>query len=184
MERGKGIVPHWHFPSVFEVDLDKLKSLGIKGIVLDLDNTIVPGKKSQVPPEVQAWIDKAKEKGFRLCIFSNTLKMRRLWKLSREMGIPYVRGRFKPRRGGLMKALNFMGLEPRESVIIGDRLFTDIWGGNRTGMWTILVDPLRGGEGLATKIFRYFERFLLRLLAGGNIQRSFFVKINGNGEND
>lgn len=165
MARGKGIVPHWHFPSLGEVNLNKLKSLGIKGIVLDLDNTIVPGKKSEVPPEVRAWTEKAKEKGFKLCIFSNTLRIRRLWKLSREIGIPFVRGSFKPRLGGLKNALYFMGVKPKESVMIGDRLLTDIWGGNRIGMWTILVDPLKGGEGLATKIFRYIERFLLRLLA-------------------
>lgn len=167
MAKGKGIVPHFHLSSILELNLEELKSLGIKGIVLDLDNTIVPGKKSDVPPCVKAWIESAKQKGFKLCIFSNTLKLKRLLKISRDTGIPFVRGSFKPRRGGLMKALNFMGIEPRESVIIGDRLLTDIWGGNRIGMWTILVEPLRGGEGLATKIFRLLERLLLRLMVRG-----------------
>ncbi len=150
-----------------------LKSLGVKGMVLDLDNTIVPGTKSEVPPDVKAWIEEAKEKGFKLCIFSNTLRIRRLGKISRETGIDYVRGSFKPRKGGLRKALDFMGVEPEESVMIGDRLLTDIWGGNRMGMWTILVEPLRGGEGTATKIFRHLERFLLRLLAGRELKRGF-----------
>lgn len=173
MAKGKGIIPNWYLDSLYELDLDKLKSLGIKGIVLDLDNTIVPGKESEAPPDIKSWIDKAKKKGFKLCIFSNTLRIRRLLKISKDLGIPYVRGSFKPRIGGLKNSLNFMGVEPKESVMIGDRVLTDIWGGNRIGMWTILVEPLKGKEGLGTKIFRYLERFLLRLLAHREHKRGF-----------
>lgn len=173
MARGKGIVPHWYFPSLEEVDLDMLESLGIRGVVLDLDNTIVAGSRSEVSPQVKAWLKRARQKGFRLCIFSNTLRIRRLWKISREIGIPYIRGSFKPRRGGLRRALGFLRVSPKESVMIGDRLLTDIWGGNRMGMWTILVGAFKEGEGLATRIFKRFERFLLYLLSKGEHMEGF-----------
>jgi HAD superfamily phosphatase (TIGR01668 family) len=173
LARGKGIVPHFLYPSLWEVDLEKLKELGIKAILLDLDNTVAFGGRNEIPEKVRAWIEDAKEKGFKLCIFSNTLKVRRLWRISLDLGIPYVRGKFKPRRGGLKKALNYLGVEPRESVMIGDRLLTDILGGNRVGMWTILVKPLEGGVGNMTKLFYYLERFLLRLAIREHIEAYF-----------
>jgi len=131
------------------------------------------GGRNEIPEKVRAWIEDAKEKGFKLCIFSNTLKVRRLWRISLDLGIPYVRGKFKPRRGGLKKALNYLGVEPKESVMIGDRLLTDILGGNRVGMWTILVKPLEGGVGIMTKLFYYLERFLLRLAIREHIEAYF-----------
>lgn len=164
MARGKGIVPHWYLPSFEEIDLDVLRSLGIKGIILDLDNTLVPGGKNEVPPDVKAWLKRATEKGFKLCIFSNTVWIKRLARISGETGIPYIVGSLKPRRGGIRKALDFIGVKPQESVMIGDRVLTDVWGGNRMGMWTILLEPLKGGKGLATNIFWHLEHFLLHLV--------------------
>jgi len=173
LARGKGIVPHFFYPSLWEVELEKLKELGVKAILLDLDNTIVLGGENEVPQRVRAWIEKAKRKGFKLCIFSNTLKIKRLWRISRDVEMPYVKGKFKPRRGGLRKALNFLGVKQKESAMIGDRLLTDIWGGNRVGMWTILVKPLEGGMGVMTRLLYYLERFLLRLAIGEHIEVYF-----------
>jgi HAD superfamily phosphatase (TIGR01668 family) len=173
LARGKGIVPHFFYPSLWEVELEKLKKLGIKAILLDLDNTIVLGGKSEVPQRIRAWIEEAKRKGFKLCVFSNTLKIKRLWRISFDLGIPYMKGTYKPRRGGLRKALNFLGVKPKESAMIGDRVLTDIWGGNRVGMWTILVKPLKGGRGVMTKLFYYLERFLLRLAIREHIEAYF-----------
>ena len=173
MARGKGIVPHFFYRSLEEVELEKLHKLGIKSILLDLDNTLVLGGKSEVPQSVRAWIEEAKKKGFKLGIFSNTLKLKRLWRISLDLGIPYMRGKFKPRREGLKKALNFLGVKPEESVMIGDRLLTDVWGGNRVGMWTILLKPLQGGKGFMTRLFYYLERFLLRLAVREHIETYF-----------
>ncbi|MGC8843558.1 MAG: YqeG family HAD IIIA-type phosphatase [bacterium] len=167
MARGKGIVPHWFFNSLEEISLEWLKQKGIKAILLDLDNTIVLGGRNEVPESIKSWIEEAKEKGFKLCIFSNTFKIRRLGRVCKAIGVPYVRGTFKPRRGGLRKALEFLGVNPQESVMIGDRVLTDVFGGNRVGMWTILVKPLRGGRGIMTKLFYHFERFLLRIISKG-----------------
>ncbi|MBC7327105.1 YqeG family HAD IIIA-type phosphatase [bacterium] len=164
MAKRKGIAPDWFIASLWEIDLETLKSMGIKGIIFDLDNTLVPGKSDQVSPEILSWIKKLKEEGFQLCIFSNTFRIKRLWQICRKLGIPYFRGGYKPATRGLKKAMESMGLEPWQCLMVGDRVLTDVLGGNRVGMWTILVKPTEGRQGLATRIFYKFERFLLRFV--------------------
>lgn len=147
--------------SVADIDPAKLKQQGIQAVLLDLDNTLVPWQRLDVPDGVRQWIEAMKGAGLRLCLVSNTRRRRRLEILAKELGVAYVPKAFKPRRYGLRQALERLKATPQQAVMIGDQVFTDVWGGNRMGMRTILVMPMARREFLGTKVSRLLERILL-----------------------
>lgn len=147
--------------SVTDIHPAQLVEQGIQAVLLDLDNTLVPWQKVDVPDAVRQWIEGMKEAGLRLCLVSNTRRRRRLEVLSKELGIAYVPKAFKPRRYGLRQALHLLQSTPEQAVMIGDQIFTDVWGGNRMGMHTILVLPMARREFIGTKVSRLLERILL-----------------------
>ncbi len=162
--------PHWlrrwcpneYVQSVTEITPESLRAQGIRALLLDLDNTLTPWRSREVPPEVEAWVKRMQTAGIALCFVSNTRNMARLKWLSERLGIPYARGAMKPRRDMLRRALQMLNVLPKHAAIAGDQLFTDIWGGNRLGLYTIWVHPMRPHEFIGTKISRMVERWLLR----------------------
>lgn len=133
--------------SIYDIDIETLKNLGIKGIIFDIDNTleeyatIAPGTRSIEFIRV-LW-----EHGFQIGILSNAGHKRAEKFLS---GFPQknyppilmVSKAGKPLRSGFLRLIREMGLKPQEVVMVGDQLYTDIWGGNRAGCKTILVKPI------------------------------------------
>lgn len=158
------LCPDEYVHSVTEVDLVKLKQRGIRNLLIDLDNTLVPWRRLEVKPEIRDWVTKAIEQGMKLCIVSNTRNSRRLHDLASQLGIPYVRRGLKPRRIGFLVALDLLNGSRNDTAVIGDQIFTDILGGNRLNLYTILVVPLHQREFFGTKISRFFERRILRML--------------------
>jgi HAD superfamily phosphatase (TIGR01668 family) len=147
--------------SVTDIDPTTLVQQGIRAVLLDLDNTLVPWQRMDVPEVIRHWVEAMKQTGLRLCLVSNTRRRRRLEVISKELGIAYVPKAFKPRRYGLRQALEQLGTAPQQAVMIGDQIFTDVWGGNRMGMRTILVLPMARREFIGTKVSRLLERILL-----------------------
>lgn len=156
--------PREYVAAVTAVNLGSLAKQGFRGLILDLDNTLTCWQGREVSQEVQAWLLEAKKMGFRLCLVSNALN-RRVEKMAQSLGLPFVAQAAKPRRGGFTRALSLLGTTPQETVVIGDQLFTDIWGGNRAGLYTILVQPVGEKEFFTTRLLRCFERKILLILA-------------------
>jgi len=154
--------PHEYVQHISEITPESLQRRGIRALLLDLDNTLTPWRSRQVLPEVEAWVKRMQEAGIALCFVSNTRNMARLRWLSERLNIPYARGAMKPRREMLRRALQKLGVPPEQAAIVGDQLFTDIWGGNRLGIYTIWVHPMHPREFLGTKISRLVERWILR----------------------
>jgi HAD superfamily phosphatase (TIGR01668 family) len=148
------------------LDQDELWVRGVRGIILDLDNTLCAWHSSEVSPERQAWVARARER-FALCILSNTIKYRRLRRIGELLGIPTT-GRWglgrKPFRGGFRAALSLMGTTPETSAIVGDQLFADVLGGNLNGLVSVWVPVLDRREFFSTRLFRRLERRVLRRL--------------------
>lgn len=155
------LCPSKWVPSVWHIAPRELKDQGISAILVDLDNTLVPWRSYDIPSEVKEWLRAVHESGLKVCIVSNTHYSRRLQRLAEDLGVPYVRRIMKPRRGGFREALRLLGCQPAEAVVVGDQIFTDILGGNRMGLRTILVKPLSKREFLGTKLSRAVERILL-----------------------
>ncbi len=116
----------------------------------------------------------------KVCIVSNTHKPSRLKRVAGELGVECVARALKPRSRGFDLAMSMMGSLPEKSVVIGDQLLTDVWGGNRAGMYTILVTPMHPREFVGTKISRLVEMFLLRSLGVKLPKQDDTVKPNEN----
>ena len=151
---------------VAEITPAFLEERGIRALVLDLDNTLVPWHGREVAPSVSQWIESMHAAGISLCIVSNTHRPGRLKELAATLGVQYVPSGGKPRRRGFHRAMEAMGVTADATAVVGDQVLTDIWGGNRCGLLTILVDPLSPVEFVGTRVVsRRVERLLLRLLA-------------------
>jgi uncharacterized protein len=146
---------------VTEIVVQELQESGIDTVLLDLDNTLVGWQRRDVPNEVRSWIRQLQQAGMKLCLVSNTRHGKRLVAMSEELGIPYVRRAWKPRKKGFLNAMKEVGAEPSKTIMIGDQMFTDVFGGNRLGIYTIMVRPMARREFLGTKISRALEFVLL-----------------------
>ncbi len=150
-------------PHLDDIDLEKLQKKGVRGIICDIDNTLLPWDHDVPDKRAKQWIEKAKKLGIQVVLLSNALP-RRARSLSEQLEIPARAQAVKPRRSGFKKALKEMDLEAREVAVVGDQLFTDIWGGNRMGMHTILVAPLAEKEFFSTRLLRCLEIKIKRKL--------------------
>ncbi len=153
----KLLIPDQQLNDIFEIDTAYLKSIGIKGLITDMDNTLVAWSDRSVYPRLAEWFAALKEEGFKLCIVSNNSEQKGE-QLAREVDIPAVWYAIKPRRRAFCKALEKMDLRPEEAAVVGDQIFTDVLGGNRLGLYTILVNPISEKEFIWTKISRFLER--------------------------
>lgn len=149
--------------SIFHIDLDKLKQKGIRAILLDLDNTLVKWNAPEPTEELRRWLEKVKALGFETCIVSNNSGSR-VSHFAAKVGVPFIPKATKPRRKGFREAMARLGVRPEETAVVGDQIFTDVWGGNRSGAHTILVMPIAKQEFFGTKIVRLAERWVLRRL--------------------
>jgi len=150
--------------SLAEVSPGHLSSVGIRGVILDLDNTLVPWSESHTRSIEKEWVAECKRQGLRLCILSNTHRMARLEALAREFGVPYIRGA-KPSRRGFRRAMAVLGTLPAETAVIGDQVFTDVLGGNRAGAYTVLIRRMSKREFIGTHVSRAAERLVFLLLS-------------------
>ncbi|OUN00867.1 MAG: hypothetical protein BAA04_13150 [Firmicutes bacterium ZCTH02-B6] len=157
------LVPDSCYPSLYDVDLDELSRRGIRGLILDLDNTLAEYANAAVPPRTRAWVQEAKARGFRLCITSNA-RPQRVKAFAESLGVPGIAYAVKPVRRAFRRALEILGTTPQETAVVGDQLFTDVLGGNRMGMYTVLVNPLSTNELGTTRLMRRLERRVLRHL--------------------
>jgi len=157
--------PKQYVATLRDVDPGALSELGIRAVLLDLDNTLVEWRGSELQPQMEAWVRKAVDANLKLCIVSNTWRKMRIHAIAERLEIPYILRAGKPRRGNLRRAVDLLACTPRETAVIGDQIFTDVVGGNRIGAYTILCVPMPGREFFGTNIVRAFERFLMKRLA-------------------
>jgi HAD superfamily phosphatase (TIGR01668 family) len=153
--------PKVHANSVLGLDGEELKKAGIRGIIFDLDNTLVEWKQDTLNPEVIELIGRFKDHGFKMCILSNALESR-VEIVAEALGIPYVSRAVKPRKFPFKKALQILGTAPQETAVVGDQLFTDILGGNRLELYTIWTTPLSSTEFVYTRVVRRLERLVVK----------------------
>jgi HAD superfamily phosphatase (TIGR01668 family) len=155
------LVPTQAVEHVWQIDLAALRAAGVKHILLDLDNTITPWRSVEVPPKTADWIAQARG-DFRVCIVSNTSRMKRLGTLRDALGVECVGFAQKP--WGTPRALRKLGLAPDQTVLVGDQLLTDVYGAHLAGIRSILVRPVSGSEFFTTYLLRAIECLLLRVL--------------------
>ncbi|CAM4267426.1 YqeG family HAD IIIA-type phosphatase [Paenibacillus tarimensis] len=158
------LLPHMLVNTIYDIDLDVLKKNGVKGIITDLDNTLVGARDPIATPELVAWLDRVRAAGFKVVIVSNN-NQTRVSKFAQPIGIPFIHAARKPANRAFHKALAVLGLSAEHTVVIGDQMLTDVLGGKRMGLYTILVTPIAPkDEGFMTRINRRIEKYALSKL--------------------
>ncbi len=142
------------------VSLDELASKGMKGIIVDLDNTLVGYGQEVLAPEDAAWIADAKARGFKVALVSNNFTGR-VQRIGAELGVPTVPSALKPLPGAFSRALRLLGTPKNATVVVGDQLFTDVLGAKFLGLHAILTQPLVAKDWYGTRILRFMERLVL-----------------------
>lgn len=159
----KMLCPDVYLESIYDLDLEKLKKKGIKGIITDLDNTLISWGENTIYPSLNEWFEKLRAEGFKVCIVSNN-SPDRVSLFASNFDIPAVSGATKPRRRPFRRALEKLEIKPEEAAVLGDQVFTDVLGGNRLGLFTILVIPVSPKEFIGTRVVRQIERYVLKAL--------------------
>ena len=124
-----------------EVTPALLQQRGIKLLMLDFDNTIVPYTTSVPTPEMEAWLRTMAQGSVQLCVVSNS-RRDRVKVFCEKYGLPCITHSRKPFSKGIRQCLAQYGMQPREAAIVGDQIFTDTLGGNCAGLTTVLVRPI------------------------------------------
>ncbi|MEO1296980.1 MAG: YqeG family HAD IIIA-type phosphatase [Cyanobacteria bacterium J06636_16] len=129
-------------PLLSEISLEALVAAGIQGIILDLDNTIVSEDDRYLAPRAEDWILAAKQQGIVFFLLSNGKRAHRVQYWSKHLDIPAISPARKPFPRSFRKALQHMSLTPRQAIVIGDGLHTDIVGAWFCGCASIQVASL------------------------------------------
>lgn len=127
--------------AIFNLTPDLIYQYNLKGLVLDVDGTLVPLNVSEASDPLLQWIEDMRSI-VSLWLVSNNISESRIGGIAKTLNLPYITGAAKPSRRKLRQAVNAMGLPVHQVAMVGDRLFTDVLAGNRLGMFTILVEPM------------------------------------------
>ena len=153
-------VPEYYFNTFEEASADFLNSIGVKGIVLDIDNTLEPYEHPKAGAHVIKWLDELKASGIKTAIVSNNNEDR-VRVFNEDFNMPaYSRGG-KPFKKNVLKAIGDMEIKKYEAILMGDQIFTDVWAAHNAGIPAILVPPINDKKDLLTRFKRFLETFIL-----------------------
>lgn len=161
-------IPDIYQKSIYDIDYKHLKEKGIKCILFDLDNTLVPVKTDSPTKKVKELFIYLENMGFKVIIVSNSNK-KRLIPFKEGLNVDVAASAHKPLKKKYLKIMDIYKFKEFEIVAIGDQLLTDIYGANRVGITSILVNRIGEYEKIGTKINRFFEKFLYRYFNKKNI---------------
>lgn len=150
----------YYHKTVFDIDFELLKNSGISAVIFDIDNTLA-SYVDEVPPKKTAeLLKKLSDMGFKLFLLSNN-KRKRVRIFAEKAGIPYISRGAKPLKFNIWRAMKKMKAKKSETILVGDQIFTDIWGANRAGIKSVLVDPVsKTNEDKFVAFKRIFEKKL------------------------
>lgn len=156
------IYPKEYLNSVKDIDINLLKKNNIKGLILDVDNTLISLDR-KMPEGISSWAKNMKNNGIKLCILSNSNKIQKVEAVAKIIEVPYIFFGKKPLKSGFLRAKNILKLDNEEIAVVGDQIFTDVIGANRCNMFSILVKPIEEKDYLLTKIKRPLEKLIIKM---------------------
>lgn len=155
------LYPKAYVKSVKEITVSFLKEHQIKGLILDVDNTILDFDRN-IPEGVKEWCEELKKQGIKFCILSNSNKKEKVKMVAEILNLPYFYFGTKPLKRGFRKAIHTIGEERKHIAAVGDQIFTDVIGANRCQLFSILVEPIGEKDLFVTKIKRPLENYILK----------------------
>lgn len=132
--------PTFWLKSVLDIDEKFLRGNGISALVLDLDNTLSMHGNPAAEAGVADWLDEMRRLGIKMRIVSNNTQ-KRVKPLAEKLGLPFTANGAKPLTFGITRAMKAMGATKRDTLVVGDQIFTDVMAGNFKGVRTALVEP-------------------------------------------
>ncbi len=156
--------PKEYLESVYSIDFDRLKEKGITAIIMDMDETLLPREMLDITPVLFSFIQDLREKGFNICLVSNSMHPERVDYVSKTLKLPSITMAAKPFPFAFDKALKLLNAKRKDAVIIGDQLFMDVLGGTLAGIYTILVRPMTSEKFWLRQWMRRAEEFVLEKL--------------------
>lgn len=154
----RNFYPEVYYRSVYEIDFKKYYDEGRRAILFDIDNTLVM-HDAPANDQAKALVDELSGIGFRMCVVSNN-KGQRVSSFADAVGISYVCSAGKPGTKGYERAMELLGTEHKETMAVGDQLFTDMWGANRAGLFSVLVKPIGSDPTIKIKLKRIGEKIV------------------------
>lgn len=154
------IYPKHYCNNVREIDIEFLRKNNIKGIILDVDNTLIDYYRNFEEGTIE-WVKKLKNDGIKFYIVSNSNKVDKVKYVAETLELPFISFAKKPFKTGFLKAQKAMGLKAENVAAIGDQIMTDVIGSNRCKMFSILVKPINEKDILITKIKRPIEDWII-----------------------
>lgn len=151
--------PDEYLDSTYVIDFDGLYRSGYRGIIFDIDNTLVP-HGAPADDRARALFAHLKELGFSCCLLSNN-QLPRVTMFNEEIQVYYIEDAHKPSVKNYQKAMRLMGTDRSNTLFVGDQLFTDVYGARRTGIHSILVKPIHPKEEIQIVLKRYLEKIVL-----------------------
>ncbi len=154
-------VPDYRFNTFDEANAEFLKSIGIKGLVLDVDNTLEPYENPEPGETVLKWLSELKSEGISCAIVSNNNKDR-IDRFNKDIALPAYAKAKKPFKKNVLAALSDIGVNPKDAALMGDQVFTDVWAARNAGIRAILVPPINDKSDFFTKLKRLLEKPILK----------------------
>ena len=145
--------------STYKIPLEKQYEQGYRGVIFDIDNTLVP-HGAPADERAKRLFQRLREIGFESCLLSNNQK-KRVEMFNQEIQTHYIYNALKPARKNYLHAMEIMGTDQTNTLFVGDQLFTDVWGAKRVGIHNILVHPFNPKEEIQIVLKRYLEKVVL-----------------------
>lgn len=155
----KRFYPDEYVDSAYSIDYESLYKKGYRGILFDIDNTLVE-HGADASERAKLLFKRLKEIGFAVCLISNNQK-ERVERFNKEIQVDYIYNAHKPSRKNYYKAMELMNTKPSNSLFVGDQLFTDVYGAKRAGMTSYLAKPIDPKEEIQIVLKRYLEKIVL-----------------------
>ena len=153
--------PNLFAPRLHDISLADLAASGIRGLIVDLDNTLLGFHETELAAEHLAWVQEAHDRGFAIVMVSNNFS-ERVRSIAKLLRIDCVPNALKPLPFGFWEALRRLKLPRKQVAVVGDQLFTDVLGAKLSGnLYTILTEPIESKDFPITMMFRFFERLML-----------------------
>lgn len=151
--------PNEQEDSVYDIQFSQLYEDGIRGMIFDIDNTLVP-HGFEADDKIIKLLKDLMKSGMQVCLLSNN-KEPRVSSFANKVDVPYIFNARKPFIRSYQRAMSIMGTNVSNTVVVGDQIFTDIYGANRVGMHSILVKPIHPREEIQIVLKRYLESIIL-----------------------
>lgn len=151
--------PDEYVASTYVIPFEELYEEGYRGVIFDIDNTLVP-HGAPADDRAKKLFKRLADIGFSSCLISNNQEAR-VKMFNREIGTNYIYNAHKPSTKNYVRAMEIMGTDRTNTIFVGDQLFTDVWGAKRAGIRNILVRPIHPKEEIQIVFKRYLEKIVL-----------------------